>query len=126
MASVVPDCDHSITDCQLDIEDDEDLFEIDIKANIPTPPPDYCWERYFNSKIQTGSALLANCLLPITDLSTAVPTASCNNKKTLTLLPAGKSNFFMIDKDPTPLRKLLAIAYWDDYGCSIREWNFTL
>ncbi|KAE8726669.1 solute carrier family 35 member F2-like [Hibiscus syriacus] len=52
-------------------EEDEELFEIDIEAVNSIPPPHY-WEGYFTA---TSSALLANCLLPICDLSTAIPMA---------------------------------------------------
>ncbi|CAK7329674.1 unnamed protein product [Dovyalis caffra] len=59
----------------VDIEEDEDLFEIDIYAVNSIPSPQYLRESYFAA---TGHALLANCLLPITDLSGAVPVASIN------------------------------------------------
>lgn len=54
------------------MEEDEDLFEIDLEAVNAIPPPHY-WESYNTS---TGSALLANCLLPISDISDAVPACS--------------------------------------------------
>ncbi|GMJ13907.1 hypothetical protein HRI_005059900 [Hibiscus trionum] len=53
-------------------EEDEELFEIDIEAANSIPPPHY-WEAFFTA---TSSALLANCLLPISDLSTAIPMVS--------------------------------------------------
>ncbi|KAL4313164.1 hypothetical protein GQ457_01G015420 [Hibiscus cannabinus] len=53
-------------------EEDEELFEINIEAANSIPPPHY-WEAIFTA---TSSALLANCLLPISDLSTAIPMAS--------------------------------------------------
>ncbi|EEF33641.1 conserved hypothetical protein [Ricinus communis] len=62
----------------VDVEDDEEeLFEIDIEAVNSIPPPHY-WESYFTAA--GSSALLANCLLPIADVSSAVPTPStvCN------------------------------------------------
>jgi len=54
-------------------EEEEELFEIDIDIVNCIPPPHYHWETYFTA---TGCALLANCLLPIADLSTAVPIQS--------------------------------------------------
>lgn len=65
---------------QDDMEDEEELFEINLEAvnSIPPPPPHY-WESYFFTATN-GNALLANCLLSIDDLSNAVPMASraCN------------------------------------------------
>ncbi|OAY40873.1 hypothetical protein MANES_09G056350v8 [Manihot esculenta] len=59
--------------CTTDMEDEEEeLFEIDLDAVDRIPPPHY-WESYFTA---TSSALLANCLLPIADVSCAVPTSS--------------------------------------------------
>ncbi|CAK7329851.1 unnamed protein product [Dovyalis caffra] len=49
-------------------EGEEELFEIDFEVIDSLPPPQYNWENYFTA---SGSALLANCLLPIADLSTA-------------------------------------------------------
>ncbi|XVF76225.1 hypothetical protein PTKIN_Ptkin13bG0249100 [Pterospermum kingtungense] len=55
---------------------EEELFEINLDAVNSIPPPHY-WEAFFTA---TSSALLANCLLPISDLSSAIPTVStaCN------------------------------------------------
>ncbi|KAE8731107.1 solute carrier family 35 member F2-like [Hibiscus syriacus] len=53
-------------------EEDEELFEIDIETVNSIPPPRY-WEGFFTA---TSNALLANCLLPISDISTAVPMVS--------------------------------------------------
>ncbi|XP_061361918.1 uncharacterized protein LOC133305694 [Gastrolobium bilobum] len=63
------------------MEEDEDLFEIDLEAVNCIPPPHY-WESYYTS---TGNALLANCLMPISEISCAVP--ACN-----AVSFAGKSN----------------------------------
>lgn len=57
---------------EIDMEEDDDLFEIDLEAVNAMPPPQY-WESYHTS---TGNALLANCLLPISDISVAVPACS--------------------------------------------------
>ncbi|KAJ9181406.1 hypothetical protein P3X46_009539 [Hevea brasiliensis] len=53
-------------------DEGEVLFEIDLEAVDRIPPPHY-WESYFTA---TSSALLANCLLPISDVSGAIPTPS--------------------------------------------------
>ncbi|PIN05406.1 hypothetical protein CDL12_22051 [Handroanthus impetiginosus] len=50
-------------------DDEEDLFEIDLEIFSKIPPPHY-WESYFTA---TNNTLLANCLLPIADVSKAVP-----------------------------------------------------
>lgn len=55
---------------EIDMEDEEDLFEIDLEAVNHMSAPHY-WDSYFTSS--TGSALLANCLLPVSDISSAVP-----------------------------------------------------
>lgn len=58
-------------------DDEEELFEIDLAAVDSFPPPRYCWDdddgRFTAA---TSSALLANCLLPIAQLSCAVPMAA--------------------------------------------------
>ncbi|KAK4419364.1 hypothetical protein Salat_2349300 [Sesamum alatum] len=51
-------------------EDDEDLFEINLEIVNKIPPPHY-WESYFTAT--TNTVLLANCLLPVADVSSAVP-----------------------------------------------------
>ncbi|XP_034694843.1 coiled-coil domain-containing protein 1 [Vitis riparia] len=56
-------------DMEGDNDDDDDLFEINLEAVNTIPPPHY-WESCFT---RTGNTLLANCLLPIADVSSAVP-----------------------------------------------------
>ncbi|KAK4396507.1 hypothetical protein Sango_1487300 [Sesamum angolense] len=51
-------------------DDDGDLFEINLEVVNKIPPPHY-WESYFTAT--TNTVLLANCLLPIADVSSAVP-----------------------------------------------------
>ncbi|KAJ8754746.1 hypothetical protein K2173_012135 [Erythroxylum novogranatense] len=64
-----------VIDGPLEIEEEEEeLFEIDLEAVNNLPPPHY-WESYFTA---TRSTLFANCLLPIADVSSAVPIASSN------------------------------------------------
>ncbi|CAI9097756.1 OLC1v1034238C1 [Oldenlandia corymbosa var. corymbosa] len=58
-------------------EDDDDLFEIDLNVVNYINPPDYYWDSvYLMGKATTHQALLANCLLPISDISSAVPAAA--------------------------------------------------
>lgn len=58
---------------ELEIQDDEELFDIDLDLVDSIPLPNYYWESYI---LSTGTALLANCLLPVTHLSTAIPVNS--------------------------------------------------
>ncbi|XWS43428.1 hypothetical protein CRYUN_Cryun16bG0102800 [Craigia yunnanensis] len=53
-------------------DEEEELFEINLEAVDCIPPPHY-WEAFVTA---TSSALLANCVLPISDLSNAIPTVS--------------------------------------------------
>ncbi|PWA98611.1 hypothetical protein CTI12_AA016790 [Artemisia annua] len=53
------------------LEEDDDLFEIDLEAVGNLPPPFY-WESYLTA---TANTLFANCLVPIADVSSAVPMA---------------------------------------------------
>ncbi|CAL5207397.1 unnamed protein product [Lathyrus oleraceus] len=71
-------------------EDDEDLFEINLDAvNSIIPQPHNYWENnYFIST--GGEVLLANCLLPISHISSAIP--ACNNAVSF----VGNSNVFLI------------------------------
>ncbi|KAL4592230.1 hypothetical protein LXL04_005218 [Taraxacum kok-saghyz] len=50
-------------------EEEEDLFEIDLEAVGNVSPPCY-WETYLTA---TTNNLFANCLVPIEDVSSAVP-----------------------------------------------------
>nr|XP_009800796.1 PREDICTED: uncharacterized protein LOC104246635 [Nicotiana sylvestris] len=51
-------------------DEEEEFFEIDLEIVNNIPPPHY-WESYFTAA--TSSTLLANCLLPISDVSCAIP-----------------------------------------------------
>ncbi|KAI3823496.1 hypothetical protein L1987_04934 [Smallanthus sonchifolius] len=53
-------------------DDEDDLFEIDLEAVGELPPP-YYWESCLTV---TANTLFANCLVPITDVSSAVPMAN--------------------------------------------------
>jgi len=89
-------------------EEDDDLFEIDLeRVNCIPPLPYNYWEsNYF---ISTGEALLANCLLPISDISSAVP--ACNNAVSF----AGNTNVFVIT-EPKPLGEYLRLPFLGDFG----------
>ncbi|XP_029124652.1 uncharacterized protein LOC114914974 [Cajanus cajan] len=84
------------------MEEEEDLFEIDLDAVNCISPPDG-WESYCTS---TGNiALLANCLLPISDVSCAVPAVSF----------AGKSNVLLIT-EPSSLGEYLSLPFLGALG----------
>ncbi|KAK4745485.1 hypothetical protein SAY87_011797 [Trapa incisa] len=57
----------------LQIEDEDDLFEIDLDAADSFPPPRYYWGSHFTDN--PGMARFANCLLPVADVTRAVPVA---------------------------------------------------
>ena len=60
----------------VEIEEDDELFEIDLEAvNSIISPRHFCEDTYGFFTATGGAALLANCLLPISDLSNAVPMA---------------------------------------------------
>lgn len=58
-------------------EDDDDLFEIDLDAVGNLPPP-YYWESYLT---KTTNNLFANCLVPIADVSSAIPMANSKDRE---------------------------------------------
>lgn len=67
-------------------EEEEDLFEINLEAVNSFPAPQNYWESYFATTSTTSSssacgALMANCLLPISDVSNAVPIWVPNSTK---------------------------------------------
>ena len=66
-------CSKVATDHDIEAEEEEeDLFEINLDVGDNIPPPLY-WESHFTATTP-NVVLLANCLLPIADLSKAVPT----------------------------------------------------
>lgn len=90
-------------------EDDEDLFEIDLEAVnsiIPPQPYNYWENNYF---ISTGEVLLANCLLPISHISSAIP--ACNNAISF----IGNTNVFVVIEDK-PLGEYLRLPFLGDFG----------
>ncbi|CAI8602603.1 unnamed protein product [Vicia faba] len=89
-------------------EDDEDLFEIDLEAvNYIIPQPYNYWEN--NYFISTREALLANCLLPISHISSAIP--ACNNAVSF----VGNNNVFIV-KEAKPLGECLRLPFLGDFG----------
>ncbi|XP_018813649.1 uncharacterized protein LOC108985703 [Juglans regia] len=98
--------------------EDEDLFEINLEAVNSIPPP-YYWDSYFTA---TGNALLANCLLPISDVSGAVPIlpndVSCafpTASKSCESFLAGSDKFVTI-AEPMPLGELLRLPFLVAFG----------
>lgn len=71
-----------------ELEEEEDLFEIDLEAVNCVSPPGF-WESCYTS---TGNiALLANCLLPKSDVSSAVPVVCCAEKSSVVLIAEATS-----------------------------------
>ncbi|CAJ2672693.1 unnamed protein product [Trifolium pratense] len=98
-------------------EDDEDLFEIDLEAvNYINPPLYNFWEN--NHFISTGEALLANCLLPKSHISSAIP--ACNNNNAVSL--ARNTNVFVIT-EPKPLGEYLRLPFLGDFGLIVEKMN---
>ncbi|KAF3441678.1 hypothetical protein FNV43_RR15593 [Rhamnella rubrinervis] len=90
------------------MEDDEDLFEIDLEAVHSIPPP-YYWDSYVTA---TGNARMANCLVPISDVSSAVPMVS---KACDALSLAGTVKILTAMK-PMPLEKPLGLPFLGALG----------
>lgn len=93
---------------QVNMEDEDDLFEIDLEAVSSIPPPHY-WD---SGVTATRSALLANCLLPISDLSCAVPMVS---RACSALSFAGTGNVVMI-VEPMPLGNPFQLSSFGSFG----------
>ncbi|XP_017976774.1 PREDICTED: uncharacterized protein LOC18598219 [Theobroma cacao] len=93
-------------------DEEEELFEINLEAVNSIPPPHY-WEAFFTA---TRSALLANCLLPISDLSSAIPTVStaCS-----TLSREGLANIVMVGESLPG--KLFGIPCFEAFGVQHKE-----
>ncbi|KAK7267972.1 hypothetical protein RIF29_20653 [Crotalaria pallida] len=96
---------------ELGMEEDEELFEIDLEAVNCIPPPHYYWESHFTS---TKNALLANCLVPISDISSAVP-AACNNNNNNAVSFIGNTNVLLIT-EPLSLREYLRLPFFGALG----------
>ncbi|XP_022767114.1 uncharacterized protein LOC111311733 [Durio zibethinus] len=93
-------------------DEEEELFEINLEAVNSIPPPHY-WEAFFTA---TSSALLANCLLPISDLSSAVPTVSTAYT---TLSREGLTNIVIV-AESLP-RKICGIQFMESFGVQNKE-----
>ncbi|KAF5188848.1 hypothetical protein FRX31_021563 [Thalictrum thalictroides] len=73
MASLSEDSYQELTIAFDGEEEDDDLFEINLELVKHIPPPRYREEGFSPAKT---TVLLANCLLPIADVSRAIP-ANC-------------------------------------------------
>ncbi|PIA27033.1 hypothetical protein AQUCO_08300011v1 [Aquilegia coerulea] len=73
MASPSDDSSEKLTIAFDGEEEDDELFEINLELVQHIPPPQYSEEGYSTTKT---NVLLANCLLPIADVSRAIP-ANC-------------------------------------------------
>lgn len=87
MASVVGknQPNHLASAAELEDEEDDDLFEINLEAVDETPPPDYFWDDISSCFAAAaaratigggGTTRFANCLLPVEEVSIAVPAKS--------------------------------------------------
>ncbi|CAL0317045.1 unnamed protein product [Lupinus luteus] len=85
-------------------EEDEDLFEIDLEA-VNCIPPTHYWDSHY---ISTENALLANCLMPISDISNAVP--ACN-----AVCFEGKTKVLFI-REPMSLGEYLRLPFLGAIG----------
>lgn len=92
-----------------EIEDEEDLFEIDLDAADNMPPPTYYWGSYFTSN--TSTVLFANCLLPIADVSNAIPAAPSPLISNVSLQTKPGRREYLSFPEPVPLGKLLQLPY---------------
>ncbi|KZV27944.1 hypothetical protein F511_36674 [Dorcoceras hygrometricum] len=92
-------------------EDDDDLFEINLEVVDNIPPPFY-WESCFTS---TRSTLLANCLLPITDVARAVPITMAPNNDLL--------HWSIGSKDDLKSSSLLGATTWNAIYSNIKQVN---
>lgn len=77
-------------------DDDEDLFEIDLDAVCDLPPP-YYWESCLTV---TANTLFANCLVPITDVSSAVPMANPKDTNQAWLGPGSRRVIWVRGAEP--------------------------
>lgn len=122
MASLVEDpSEHDLSLKGLVDMEDEDLFEINLEAVNSIPPPHY-WDSYFTA---TGNALLANCLLPISDVSGAVPilpkhvsgafSTVSKSRNSLSVGTSASDKFVMI-AEPMPLGELLRLPFLGTSG----------
>lgn len=88
-------------------EEEEELFEIDLEAVGDLPPP-YYWESYLTAT--ANYTLFANCLVPIADVSSAIPMA--NNSKQTWPLGSGSGRVIWV-REAQPLQNFVGISYLD-------------
>ncbi|KAI3706769.1 hypothetical protein L6452_24725 [Arctium lappa] len=88
-------------------EEEEELFEIDLEAVGDLPPP-YYWESYLTAT--TDYTLFANCLVPIVDVSSAIPMA---NPKQTWPLGSGSGGRVIWVREAQPLQSFSGISYLD-------------
>nr|DAD48574.1 TPA_asm: hypothetical protein HUJ06_018511 [Nelumbo nucifera] len=103
-------------------EDDDDLFEIDLDVVDNLPPPLY-WE---SCSTATDCALLANCLLPISDVSSAVPVQSITSPTSNIIMMIGTLPDELL-KFPVPVVKGFVRFSGVDHdtgGPDSRRWSF--
>ncbi|XP_055808651.1 uncharacterized protein LOC129877194 [Solanum dulcamara] len=76
-------------------EEEEEFFEIDLELvnNYFSASHNYNWESYFTASTSSTCTLLANCLLPIADVSCAIPTSTKACDAFISLTPSGGSPF---------------------------------
>ncbi|XP_022144767.1 uncharacterized protein LOC111014377 [Momordica charantia] len=87
-------------------EQDDELFEIDLEAVNSIVPPPHCSDSAYTF-FTAGAALLANCLLPIADVSNAVPMADSEPTRLekLLLLPPGFGILALIDRSEMKINR---------------------
>ncbi|KAB2631740.1 hypothetical protein D8674_009259 [Pyrus ussuriensis x Pyrus communis] len=95
-----------------DIEDEDDLFEIDLDSVDNIPQTQYYWDSYFT---ETGNALLANCLLPVTDISRAIPMVS------KALSSSEQTGDVAMIPQAVPLGQLLGLPFLEAFGLHQKE-----
>lgn len=101
--------------------EEDDLFEINLDVVNYIPPPNYYWDCiYFTA---TTHALFANCLLPIADVSSAIPTLPepCDHHALTSSWPAPAS--FWPRESSTP-RKFLDSS--DEDSFEFPEYNIEI
>ncbi|XP_057740468.1 uncharacterized protein LOC130957632 [Arachis stenosperma] len=112
--------DHSHHFLIMEDDDDEDLFEIDldlvncISSSSPSKPHYYntaTTSSTTNSNYSTGkkNALLANCLMPISDISSAIP--ACNKSKNIS-----SNNYNVVISESFSLEEYLRLPFLGDIG----------
>lgn len=85
-------------------EEEEELFEINLDVTDKVPALRYnYWENYTNLTAKSSSsankfALLANCLLPVSHLSCAVPMSSTLTGSSDIIIISAKDSIYILPK----------------------------